>query len=67
MLKLLPALALAAVFGFAQADAINVRVAPPKGLPGPEVKVKVGGADDVKIKGDKGKHKGEFKGKHKGH
>ena len=65
MLKLLTALALASVFGLAQAQAINVKVKPPKGLPGPDVKVKVG--DDVKVKGDHGKHKGEFKGKKKGH
>lgn len=65
MLKPLLAIALAATVGIAQAESINIKVKPPKGLPGPDVKVKVG--DDVKVKGDHGKHKGEFKGKKKGH
>ena len=68
MLKQFAALVLAFGVGLAHAQAINVKVKPPKGLPGPEVKVKVG--DGVKVKGEKsnhGKHKGASKGKKNGH
>ena len=51
--------------GLAQADGLKLNVKPPPGLPGPEVKIKIGD-DDAKVKADKGnrgKHKGYVKGR----
>lgn len=51
--------------GLVHADGLKLSVKPPPGLPGPEVKIKIGD-DPVKVKagkGNQGKHKGYAKGK----
>lgn len=65
MRKLTLALSMLAAAGLAHADGLKLSIKPPPGLPGPEVKIKVGD-DDVKVKsakGNRGKHKGYEKGK----
>lgn len=65
MRKLTLALFMLAGAGLVHADGLKINVKPPPGLPGPEVKIKVGDGD-VKVRSDKGnqgKHKGYAKGK----
>lgn len=65
MKMLIAGLCSLAFAGLVHADGLKLTVKPPPGLPGPEVKIKVGD-DPVKVKaakGNQGKHKGHEKGK----
>lgn len=65
MKKLSLGLLMLAITGLVHADGLKLSVKPPPGLPGPEVKIKIGD-DPVKVKagkGNQGKHKGHEKGR----
>lgn len=65
MRKLTLAVLILGAAGLAHADGLKLNVKPPLGLPGPDVKIKIGD-DPVKVKaakGNQGKHKGYEKGK----
>lgn len=64
MRKLTLAVFMLAAAGLVHADGLKLNIKPPPGLPGPEVKIKVGD-DDARIKAEKDKHGN--RGKHKGY